>query len=141
MIKVTVLEIPPPKDRRSKDEKVRSLGQATIDLVEFVRGRTELSSRLPVHPVAGSSLEAQLNTDSSLQLEIEARISVEQPLLLDEEVNRTNLITISFESMYSLPDSWVSAVNNKEYAYSAALPLPVNDDVSIIVELFKPTVY
>lgn len=123
-----------PKEKKSqREEKVQAYGQATIDLVEFVRGRTDMSVRLPVFPTSGSSLEALMppGGNDSLQLEIEAKISVDQPLLLDEEIAKTNLMTINLESMYALPDSWTSATASKDYAYSVAVPVPVNDDVEI----------
>jgi hypothetical protein len=102
-------------------------------LHEFARGRTDLSTRLTIYPVAGSPLEAQVSSSSeNITPEFDAKISVEQPLLLDEEVNKTNLMTITLESMFSPPESWLSAAAaSKDYAYSAVLPVPVTDEVNI----------
>lgn len=135
------MEMLPKETKRQREERVQSYGQATIDLVEFVRGRTDLLTRLTVHPTPGSTLEAQMpaiaaaaaqsgDPSASMSLEIEAKISVDQPLLLDDEIAKTNLMTISLESMYALPDSWTSTTASKDFAYSIALPVPVNEDVS-----------
>ena len=34
--------------------------------------------------------------------------------------------------MYALPDAWNN--NAKEYAYSVSLPIPLSDDVSILIK-------
>jgi len=48
---------------------------------------------------------------------------VEQSLI---EYEKSNFVTISLDSMYSIPESWTT---NKEYAYSIAMPVPLNDEV------------
>lgn len=53
---------------------------------------------------------------------------MDQPLLNEEELSKSNLLTINLDSMYSLPESWLGNAN-KDYAYSVALPLPLNEEV------------
>lgn len=51
---------------------------------------------------------------------------IDQPILSEEDFSKCNLMTITLDSMYAIPETWVN--NNREYAFSATLPLPVNDD-------------
>jgi hypothetical protein len=50
-------------------------------------------------------------------------------LLNDDELSKSNLLTVTLDSMYALPETWAANLN-KEYAYTAAIPLPVSDDVN-----------
>ena len=62
---------------------------------------------------------------------MEIRISVDQPLLNDDELSKSNLLTVTLDSMYALPETWAANVN-KEYAYTVALPIPASEDVKKI---------
>jgi hypothetical protein len=57
---------------------------------------------------------------------LEVFVTVDQPLLSNDEFNKSNLLTVTLESMYALPDSWNN--NTKDYAYTVSLPIPLNDD-------------
>ena len=48
-----------PKEKKQKEEKVQTFGQSTFDLLDLIRGKTELSFKLPVYPTPGSTLETQ----------------------------------------------------------------------------------
>lgn len=66
--------------------------------------------------------------------EVEVRINIEQPLLSEDELAKTNLVTVNFEAMYALPDAWTSpSSSGKDYAYSAALPMPASEEVRFLV--------
>ena len=51
--------------KKQKEEKIQLFGQCTFDLLSLLKGATEISLKLPVHPVPGSYLET-LPSDSPL---------------------------------------------------------------------------
>lgn len=113
-----------PKEKKQKDEKVQTFGQCTFSLFEVLKGKFEFSLKLPVFPTPGSSLETQTN-DAALP-ELEVKVSTTDPVLSDEDSNKSNLLTITLESMYAIPESWNNST--RELAYSVSIPVPVNDD-------------
>jgi len=66
-----------------------------------------------------------------LKPELEIKLLLEQTLLSDEDYAKSNLLTVTLEGMYALPESW----NNpqKEYAYTVSFPVPLNEEVYIIL--------
>lgn len=56
------------------------------------------------------------------------KIVVEQSILSEDEFSKSNLLTITLDSMYAVPESWISNSSGKEYAYTASLPLPLNEE-------------
>lgn len=56
---VTLIEVL-PKEKKQKEEKVQTFGQATFDLFDLVKGHTDISFKLPVYATPGSTLETQL---------------------------------------------------------------------------------
>ena len=69
----------------------------------------------------------------SFKPELEVTVSIDQPLLNEEEFSKCNLLTVTMEAMYALPESWVNTT--KEYAYTVSLPIPLNDDVCLHLTL------
>lgn len=120
---VTLIEVL-PKEKKQKDEKVQPYGQCTFDLLSLLKGATDTSLKLTVHPIPGSQLES-LPSDGPLP-ELECKLLLEQTILSDEEYAKSNLMTVGLEGMYALPESWNNA--QKEYAYTVAFPVPLNDD-------------
>lgn len=55
---MTLIEVL-PKEKKQKEEKIQSFGQSTFDLIRIYQGETNVSLKLPVHPVPGSTLESQ----------------------------------------------------------------------------------
>lgn len=61
------------------------------------------------------------------QPEIDVLLSVNEPLVDEGQINNSNLVTITMESLFSPPEPWT--VTGTQYAYAAALPLPINAEV------------
>jgi len=67
------------------------------------------------------------------QPEVDVLLSVNEPLIDESQQNNSNLVTITMESLFSLPDSWT--VTGSQYAYATALPLPLNAEVKYSVSI------
>jgi hypothetical protein len=57
-------------------------------------------------------------------------VSIDQAILNDDESSKCNLLTVTLEAMYALPESWINT--SKDYAYTVALPIPLTEDVLLI---------
>ena len=67
------------------------------------------------------------------QPEVDIQLSVAKPLLSDQELHDCNLVSITVETLYSLPDGLTQPQPGATIvSYSAALPLPVAQDVCIL---------
>lgn len=54
-------------------------------------------------------------------------LSVNEPLVDNSQQNAGKLMTVTVESLFSPPESWT--VTGTQYAYAAALPVPVTAEV------------
>ena len=66
-----------------------------------------------------------------VQPELEVQISIDQSILNSEESAKCNLVTVSLDAMYALPESWITTA--REYAYTVSLPIPLNEEVTYIL--------
>ncbi|XP_056020646.1 cilia- and flagella-associated protein 70-like isoform X12 [Ostrea edulis] len=57
---------------------------------------------------------------------MEVVISVQESLLEGTQINNGNLMTLTIETLYAPPETW--AMTGAQYAYAAALPIPVSAD-------------
>ncbi len=48
-----------PKEKKQKEDKFQTFGQAVFDLFQILRGDTNVSFKLPVYSTPGSTLESQ----------------------------------------------------------------------------------
>lgn len=118
---LTVTEVL-PKEKKQKEEKTVLLGQCTVDMLPLVKGETKHRCTLVVNPLPGSPLETI--PPEAPRPEVDVLLSVNEPLVDSSQLNAGNLMTITVESLYSPPESW--AVTGTQYAYAAALPVPLN---------------
>ncbi|XP_002122550.2 cilia- and flagella-associated protein 70 [Ciona intestinalis] len=120
---ITVTEVL-PKEKKQKEEKSAVLGQCTVDLLPLLlQPESEITNTLILHAVPGSPLETV--TPEFGKVEIDIKISVNEPLLDGEHLTQSNLFTVRLGSAYSLPDSWSSG---SHYNYIVGLPVPVTSE-------------
>ncbi|XP_056020636.1 cilia- and flagella-associated protein 70-like isoform X2 [Ostrea edulis] len=120
---LTVTEVL-PKEKKQKEEKTAQLGQCTVDLLPLVKGATRHHYNLVINPLPGSPLETI--SPESPKPEMEVVISVQESLLEGTQINNGNLMTLTIETLYAPPETW--AMTGAQYAYAAALPIPVSAD-------------
>ncbi|XP_048244462.1 cilia- and flagella-associated protein 70-like isoform X2 [Haliotis rufescens] len=120
---LTVIEVL-PKERKQKEEKTILLGQCTVDLLPLVKGEVKQKYTLMVNPLPGSPLE-QLSPES-LRPEVDVTISVNDPLLDENQLKDGNLLTITMETLYSPPENWL--LTGQQYYYASTLPIPITSE-------------
>ncbi|XP_022106996.1 cilia- and flagella-associated protein 70-like isoform X2 [Acanthaster planci] len=120
---VTVVEVL-PKEKKQKEEKTVLLGQCTVDLLPLVHGETKYKSTLIIHPLPGSPLES-IPADSP-KPEIDIVVSVTEALLSEDQLKESNLLTITVEAAYSVPETWNPT--GTQYMYNITLPVPLTNE-------------
>ncbi|XP_046893282.1 cilia- and flagella-associated protein 70 [Hypomesus transpacificus] len=116
---LTVIEILP----KEKKEKTAVVGQAVVDLLPLLHGQCSLSSTVLLHPTPGSSAEAAYQEGSSkVQASLDVIICVPEPLLSVVQLSESNLLKVTVETAYSIPEVWNTALGSD---YVAALQIPL----------------
>uniref|UniRef100_A0AAR2L6Z2 Cilia and flagella associated protein 70 n=1 Tax=Pygocentrus nattereri TaxID=42514 RepID=A0AAR2L6Z2_PYGNA len=119
---LTVIEVL-PKEKKQKEEKTSVLGQAIVDLLPLLRGQWSFSSTVVLHPAPGSPSEISLQ-DEGIKPTLEVTVSVPEPLLSDSQLSESNLLAVTVETAYSVPDVWNLALG-PSCSYVAALQVPL----------------
>ncbi|KAJ8044742.1 Cilia- and flagella-associated protein 70 [Holothuria leucospilota] len=113
-----------PKEKKQKEEKTVTLGQCPLDLLPLVKGETKFKTTLFIHPLPGSPLEG-MPADSP-KAEADVVVCVNDPLLTDTDLRDGNLLTITAESAYSVPEAWNPS--GTQYMYNITLPMPLTSE-------------
>ncbi|KAM6423983.1 cilia- and flagella-associated protein 70 isoform 2-T3 [Liasis olivaceus] len=114
----TVIEVL-PKEKKQKEEKVVSLGQAVADLLPLLQGLCTFNATLPLHPLPGSPLEA-LRPETKCSIDVS--VSVQESLLSPAQLSEGNLLRVTVEAAYSVPESFIPT--GPQYNYMVGFQVP-----------------
>ncbi|XP_021498683.1 cilia- and flagella-associated protein 70 isoform X2 [Meriones unguiculatus] len=109
-----------PKEKKQKDEKTSILGQAVVDLLPLLEGEDSFETTVPLHPVQGSPLETP--SPGSKQCSLDVKVFVAEPLLTPAQVSASNLLKVTLEAAYSVPESFIPV--GPQYNYVVGLQVP-----------------
>ncbi|XP_076787316.1 cilia- and flagella-associated protein 70 isoform X2 [Arvicanthis niloticus] len=116
---LTVTEVL-PKEKKQKDEKTLTLGQAVVDLLPLLEGEESFETTVPLHPVQGSPLETPL--PGSKQCSLDVKVFVAEPLLTPAQVSASNLLKVTLEAAYSVPESFMPVGPQQNYMVGLQVP-------------------
>ncbi|CAI5644785.1 unnamed protein product [Oreochromis niloticus] len=151
-IVLTVIEI--LAEGKNDEPRQVPLGQAVVDLLPLLQGQCSFSSTVSVNsvpsPRAKSAQDTGLkfpNKDRSatrmkqgasqavfkwkMKLPtLDVSVSVLDPILSEAELSASNLLKVTLETAYSVPDSWMlpSGPAPTTFTYTAALEIPLTAD-------------
>ncbi|XP_025030354.1 cilia- and flagella-associated protein 70-like, partial [Python bivittatus] len=114
----TVIEVL-PKEKKQKEEKVVSLGQAVADLLPLLQGLCTFNATLPLYPLPGSPLEA-LRPETKCSIDVS--VSVQESLLSPAQLSEGNLLRVTVEVAYSVPESFIPT--GPQYNYMVGFQVP-----------------
>ncbi|XP_058013462.1 cilia- and flagella-associated protein 70 isoform X2 [Ahaetulla prasina] len=114
----TVIEVL-PKEKKQKDEKVVSLGQAVADLLPLLQGLCTFNATLPLYPLPGSPLET-LRPETKASIDI--LVSVQESLLTQNQLTEGNLLRVTVEALYSAPEAFIPT--GPQYNYMVGFQVP-----------------
>ncbi|KAM9457661.1 cilia- and flagella-associated protein 70 [Clarias gariepinus] len=124
-----------PKEQKQKDEKTSVLGQTVVDLLPLLHGQCSFSSTVVLHPNHGSPTETA-SQNKGIKPTLEVTVSVPEPLLSDAQLSESNLITVTVETAYSIPEVW-NTVPGPQHSYVAALQVPLTSQKKEQILLFS----
>uniref|UniRef100_A0A5F8GC58 Cilia and flagella associated protein 70 n=1 Tax=Monodelphis domestica TaxID=13616 RepID=A0A5F8GC58_MONDO len=127
---LTVIEVL-PKEKKQKDERTVTLGQAVVDLLPLLEGESTFEIMAPLHPVIGSPLE---NNRPGAKCCLEVTVSVSEALLTTAQILGGNLLRMTLEAAYSVPEIFVPT--GPQQNYMAGLQIPSNKEKDYPI-LFK----
>ncbi|XP_075390448.1 cilia- and flagella-associated protein 70 [Tenrec ecaudatus] len=116
---LTVTEVL-PKEKKQKDEKTLVLGQAVVDLLPLLGGGNSLETVVPLHPVPGSPLETI--RPGAKQCSLEVKVFVSEPLLTTAQILGGNLLKVTLEAAYSVPESFMPVGPLQNYMVGLQVP-------------------
>ncbi|XP_004701470.1 cilia- and flagella-associated protein 70 [Echinops telfairi] len=116
---LTVTEVL-PKEKKQKEEKTLVLGQAVVDLLPLLGGGNSLETVVPLHPVPGSPLETI--RPGAKQCSLEVKVSVPEPLLTTAQILGGNLLKVTLEAAYSVPESFMPVGPLQNYMVGLQVP-------------------
>ncbi|XP_028614393.1 cilia- and flagella-associated protein 70 isoform X1 [Grammomys surdaster] len=126
---LTVTEVL-PKEKKQKDEKTLTLGQAVVDLLPLLEGEESFETTVPLHPVQGSPLETPL--PGSKQCSLDVKVFVAEPLLTPAQVSASNLLKVTLEAAYSVPESFIPVGPQQNYMVGLQVPSVGEKDYTMI---------
>ncbi|XP_023248869.1 cilia- and flagella-associated protein 70 [Seriola lalandi dorsalis] len=129
---LTIIEVLP--EEKKIEARTGVLGQAVVDLLPLLQGQCSFSSTVPVKPVTSPPVKI-----SSQQSTLDVCVSVSAPVLSEAELSASNLLTVTVETAYSVPESWMllSGPAPTPSSYTAALEVPLTaqkDQVLVFCE-------
>uniref|UniRef100_A0A8C0LLS7 Cilia and flagella associated protein 70 n=1 Tax=Canis lupus dingo TaxID=286419 RepID=A0A8C0LLS7_CANLU len=109
-----------PKEKKQKDEKTLILGQAVVDLIPLLEGESSFETMAPLHPVPGSPLEPLRSGVKQCSLEV--KVFVAEPLLTTAQILGGNLLKVTLEAAYSVPESFIPVGPLQNYMIGLQVP-------------------
>ncbi|XP_009318495.1 PREDICTED: tetratricopeptide repeat protein 18 [Pygoscelis adeliae] len=114
---LTVMEVL-QREKRQK-EKTMPLGQAVVDLLPLLQGQCSFKVSAPLYAVPTSPLES-LEPEAKGGLEV--TVCTEEPLLSAAQLSDGNLLSVTLEAAYSVPEAF--APTGPLQNYMACLQVP-----------------
>ncbi|XP_007095752.1 cilia- and flagella-associated protein 70 isoform X4 [Panthera tigris] len=119
-----------PKEKKQKDEKTLILGQAVVDLLPLLEGESSFETIIPLHPVPGSPLESLRS--GAKQCSLEVKVFVAEPLLTTAQILGGNLLKVTLEAAYSVPESFIPVGPLQNYMVGLQVPSVGEKDYPIL---------
>ncbi|KAM9372411.1 cilia- and flagella-associated protein 70 [Phaethornis superciliosus] len=123
---LTVLEVL-QKEKKQKEkkemEKTVPLGQAVVDLLPLLQGQCSFKVSAPLYAVLTSPSES-LHPEAKACLEV--TVCTREPLLSAVQLSESNLLSVTLEAAYSVPEAFAPAGSLQNYM--ACLQVPAAEE-------------
>ncbi|XP_063048608.1 cilia- and flagella-associated protein 70 [Engraulis encrasicolus] len=110
-----------PKEKKQKEERTIVHGQAVVDLLPLLHGQSSFTCSAILHPAPGSPMETAAADGSKPALDVSVRVP--EPLLSDAQLAESNLLKVTVETAYSVPEVW-NPPTGPAAGFVAALQVP-----------------
>ncbi|XP_010000971.1 PREDICTED: tetratricopeptide repeat protein 18 [Chaetura pelagica] len=114
---LTVIEV--MQKEKKKKEKTMPLGQAVVDLLPLLQGQCSFEVFAPLYAVPASPSES-LQPEAKGGLEV--TVSSQEPLVPAEQLSNGNLLSVTLEAVYSVPEAFGPAGPLQSYMVCLQVP-------------------
>ncbi|NXU58731.1 CFA70 protein, partial [Turnix velox] len=114
---LTVVEV--LQKEKEQEQKTMPLGQAVVDLLLLLQGQCSFKVSAPLYAVPPSSLET---IDLEAKGGLEVMVCTKEPLLSAAQLSNGNLLSITLEAAYSVPEALPP--DRPPHNYMACLQVP-----------------
>ncbi|NWW46405.1 CFA70 protein, partial [Pedionomus torquatus] len=114
----TVMEVM-QKDKKQKTTMTVPLGQAVVDLLPLLQGQCSFKVSAPLYAVLPSPLES-LHPEAKGGLEV--TVCTEEPLLSTAQLSNGNLLSVTLEAAYSIPEEFTPTGPSQNYMACLQVP-------------------
>ncbi|NXL63259.1 CFA70 protein, partial [Chordeiles acutipennis] len=129
---LTVVEV--FQRQKKQKEKTVPLGQAVVDLLPLLQGQCSFKVSAPLYAVSTSPLESPQPEAKVCGGGLEVTVCTEEPLLSAPQLSDSNLLHVTLEAAYSVPEAFAPA--GALQSYMACLQVPAAGEKEFPV-LFK----
>ncbi|XP_061617504.1 cilia- and flagella-associated protein 70 isoform X4 [Phyllopteryx taeniolatus] len=121
---VTLTEVVPEK--KKVEAKSIVLGQAVIDLLPLLQGECSFSSTVVLHATHAAPEKGSTPAPVTKHPTLDVCVSASAPLLTEEQLSTSNLMKVSLETAYSLPDTFNQSFGPTapQYICTAVMEVP-----------------
>ncbi|NXS98316.1 CFA70 protein, partial [Jacana jacana] len=119
------------KKNKKQKEKTMPLAQAVVDLLPLLQGQHSFKVLAPLCAVLPSPLESH---DPEAKGALEVTVCTKKPLLSAAQLANCNLLSVTLEAAYSVPEAFTPAEPSQNYM--ACLQVPAAEEKEIPL-LFK----
>ncbi|KAK5874319.1 hypothetical protein PBY51_019274 [Eleginops maclovinus] len=114
-------------EEKKAEAKTAMLGQAVVDLLPLLQGQCSFSSTVPLNPVYSPSPKDSSQDIGSKHPNLDVCVSVTDPLLSEAELSASNLLRVTMETAYSIPEPWMLQTGPAPppCTYTAAMEVPL----------------
>uniref|UniRef100_A0A8C0HQN7 Cilia and flagella associated protein 70 n=1 Tax=Buteo japonicus TaxID=224669 RepID=A0A8C0HQN7_9AVES len=124
---LTVIEVL-QRDQKQK-EKTVPLGQAVVDLLPLLQGQCSFKVSAPLYAVPTSPLES-LHPEAKGGLEV--TVCTKEPLLSAAQLSNGNLLSVTLEAAYSLPEAFAATGPLQNYMACLQVPAAGEKEFSLL---------
>uniref|UniRef100_A0A3P8RKR9 Cilia and flagella associated protein 70 n=1 Tax=Amphiprion percula TaxID=161767 RepID=A0A3P8RKR9_AMPPE len=118
LIILTVMEVLP--EEKNGEVKTVPLGQAVVDLMPLLKGQSSFSSTVPLNPTSFMT-----------------PLYVSEPLLPEAGLSASNLLKVTMETAFSIPEAWMRPSGPNPCTYAAALELPLTAEKDQVLLFYE----
>ncbi|XP_010181728.1 PREDICTED: tetratricopeptide repeat protein 18, partial [Mesitornis unicolor] len=124
---LTVIEVL-QKDKKQK-EKTVPLGQTVVDLLPLLQGQCSFKVSAPLYAVPASPLESP-HPETKGGLEV--TVCTEEPLVSATQLSNGNLLSVTLEAAYSVPEAFASPGPLQNYMACLQVPAAGEKELPIL---------
>ncbi|NWR80560.1 CFA70 protein, partial [Centropus unirufus] len=119
------------KDKKQKD-KTAPLGQAVVDLLPLLQGQCSFKVSTTLHAVPTSPSESPQPEAKVCGGSLEVMVCTEKPLLSAAQLSSGNILNVTLEAAYSVPEVFAPAAPPQNYMVCLQVPSAGEKEVPLL---------